>query len=46
MKSFWKKAKPFVVTGVVAIVGVVLFFIVLNKAVPSVRSQVGNLTGL
>ena len=30
----------------IAIVGVVLFFVILNKAVPSVRSQVGDLTGL
>ena len=30
----------------IAIVGVVLFFVILNKAVPSVRDQVGDLTGL
>ena len=45
MKSFWNKAKPFVVTGVVAVVGVIVVMAALSKFAPNVRQKVTDLTG-
>ena len=46
MKSLWNKAKPFVVTGAIAIVAVIGFMWATQKFVPTARVKVNELSGL
>jgi len=46
MKSFWNKAKPFVVTAGVAVLGVIVVMAALSKFAPAARQKVTDATGL
>ena len=47
MKSFWNKAKPFVITGLIAIVAITLFSFLVNRftALKSLAGLQASLAG-